>query len=122
MLFKSVLVALAASQLVAGHGAIIKATGDAGGNGQALGSKCHILSINHILQSLTSSQSSIPLLVMDLAATHSNRTPLASAVLPPMLAVRPLEVVTTAQRPEPQPCLQRLAPACPRSLKVAPST
>lgn len=39
MLFKSVIVALAASQLVAGHGAIIKAVGDAGGQGQAIGSK-----------------------------------------------------------------------------------
>ncbi|KAH8685466.1 hypothetical protein BGZ60DRAFT_425955 [Tricladium varicosporioides] len=38
MLFKSVLLAVAASStLVAGHGAIIKATGDAGGSGMALG-------------------------------------------------------------------------------------
>jgi hypothetical protein len=39
MLFKSVLVCLAASQLVAGHGAIVKAAGDQGGSGTALGSK-----------------------------------------------------------------------------------
>lgn len=38
MLLKSVLVCLAASQLVAGHGAIVKAVGDMGGNGSALGS------------------------------------------------------------------------------------
>jgi hypothetical protein len=38
MLFKSILIALAASQLVAGHGAIVKAVGDQGGEGQALGS------------------------------------------------------------------------------------
>lgn len=37
MLFKTFLLTVAASQLVAGHGAIIKATGDAGGAGQALG-------------------------------------------------------------------------------------
>lgn len=37
MLFKSVIIALAASQLVAGHGAIVKAVGDMGGNGTALG-------------------------------------------------------------------------------------
>jgi hypothetical protein len=30
---------LAASQLVAGHGAIVKAVGDAGGAGSAIGSK-----------------------------------------------------------------------------------
>jgi len=45
MLFKSALLALAASQLVAGHGAIIKAVGDQGGNGTALGSKW-ILPVN----------------------------------------------------------------------------
>jgi hypothetical protein len=39
MLLKSVLVCLAASQLAAGHGAIVKAVGDQGGTGQALGSK-----------------------------------------------------------------------------------
>jgi hypothetical protein len=37
MLFKTFILTIAASQLVAGHGAIIKATGDAGGAGQALG-------------------------------------------------------------------------------------
>lgn len=43
MLFKSVLLAVAASStLVAGHGAIIKATGDAGGSGMALGGKSFI--------------------------------------------------------------------------------
>lgn len=42
MLFKTFLVTIAASQLVAGHGAIIKATGDAGGSGQALGGKLHV--------------------------------------------------------------------------------
>lgn len=36
---KSLLVALAASQLVAGHGAIVKAVGDMGGNGSAIGGK-----------------------------------------------------------------------------------
>ena len=35
---------LAASQLVAGHGAIIKAVGDAGGQGSAIGSKCPFVS------------------------------------------------------------------------------
>lgn len=39
MLFKSVLACFAASQLVAGHGAIVKAVGDQGGNGTALGSE-----------------------------------------------------------------------------------
>jgi hypothetical protein len=38
-------VLLAIAQLVAGHGAIIKAVGDAGGNGTALGSQ-HLLSSN----------------------------------------------------------------------------
>ncbi|KAL3428213.1 hypothetical protein PVAG01_01722 [Phlyctema vagabunda] len=37
MLFTSVLVFLASTQLVAGHGAIVKAVGDAGGSGTALG-------------------------------------------------------------------------------------
>ncbi|KAE9365990.1 hypothetical protein N431DRAFT_418932 [Stipitochalara longipes BDJ] len=37
MLLKSVLVCLAAAQLVASHGAIVKAVGDQGGTGQALG-------------------------------------------------------------------------------------
>jgi len=39
MLLKSLLVCLAATQLAAGHGAIVKAVGDQGGTGQALGSK-----------------------------------------------------------------------------------
>jgi len=37
MLFKTFILTIAASQLVAGHGAIIAATGDAGGAGQAIG-------------------------------------------------------------------------------------
>jgi len=38
--FTSILILLAASsQLVSGHGAIIKATGDAGGAGMAIGGK-----------------------------------------------------------------------------------
>jgi len=37
MLFKSVLIGFATANLVAGHGAIIKAVGDQGGNGTALG-------------------------------------------------------------------------------------
>ncbi|KHJ30675.1 putative eka-like protein [Erysiphe necator] len=37
MLFKSVLAFFAAAQLVAGHGAIVKAVGDMGGNGSAIG-------------------------------------------------------------------------------------
>nr|QGP74445.1 EWCA7 [Podosphaera xanthii] len=37
MLFKSIIASLAAAQLVAGHGAIVKAVGDMGGNGTALG-------------------------------------------------------------------------------------
>lgn len=37
MLFASIILALATSQLVAGHGAIVAATGDAGGAGQAIG-------------------------------------------------------------------------------------
>lgn len=44
MLLKSFLVFLTASQLVAGHGAIVKAVGDAGGNGTALGSKSSVAS------------------------------------------------------------------------------
>lgn len=48
MLFKSVIIALAASQLVAGHGAIVKAVGDMGGNGTALGSKYKALNISSI--------------------------------------------------------------------------
>lgn len=47
MLFKSVILALAASQLVAGHGAIIAATGDAGGQGTALGGKSLMSFSNH---------------------------------------------------------------------------
>jgi hypothetical protein len=52
MLFKTVLLALAASQLVAGHGAIIKAVGDQGGNGTALGSKSCIENILHYQDSI----------------------------------------------------------------------
>ncbi|KAK0103608.1 hypothetical protein ONS95_005620 [Cadophora gregata] len=37
MLFKSIIMAMAAAELVAGHGAIIKAVGDQGGEGMALG-------------------------------------------------------------------------------------
>ncbi|POS86819.1 hypothetical protein EPUL_003274 [Erysiphe pulchra] len=37
MLFKSLLASLAAAQLVAGHGAIVKAVGDMGGSGSAIG-------------------------------------------------------------------------------------
>lgn len=40
MLFKSIILAMAAAELVAGHGAIVKAVGDMGGEGMALGSKC----------------------------------------------------------------------------------
>jgi hypothetical protein len=39
MLFKSLLFGLATANLVAGHGAIVKAVGDMGGDGTALGSK-----------------------------------------------------------------------------------
>jgi hypothetical protein len=40
MLFKSSLIAfIAAAQLVAGHGAIIKAVGDQGGAGSAIGGR-----------------------------------------------------------------------------------
>ena len=39
MLLKSLLLCLAATQLAAGHGAIVKAVGDQGGTGQALGSE-----------------------------------------------------------------------------------
>lgn len=39
MIVPSILLFLAASKLVAGHGAIVKAVGDSGGNGMALGSK-----------------------------------------------------------------------------------
>jgi hypothetical protein len=50
MLLKSVLVCLAASQLAAGHGAIIKAVGDQGGTGAALGGKSsHTELPNHFL-------------------------------------------------------------------------
>jgi hypothetical protein len=49
MYFSSaVLLLVAAGQLVAGHGAIVKAVGDAGGEGTALGGKLfhiHIFSI-----------------------------------------------------------------------------
>ncbi|KAI0994233.1 hypothetical protein K3495_g13949 [Podosphaera aphanis] len=37
MLFKSIIAGLAATQLVAGHGAIVKAVGDMGGEGAAIG-------------------------------------------------------------------------------------
>ncbi|KAH7346732.1 hypothetical protein BKA65DRAFT_283104 [Rhexocercosporidium sp. MPI-PUGE-AT-0058] len=37
MLFKSIILAMAAAELVAGHGAIIKAVGDMGGEGMAIG-------------------------------------------------------------------------------------
>ncbi|KAH6713604.1 hypothetical protein DL95DRAFT_358282 [Leptodontidium sp. 2 PMI_412] len=37
MLFKSIILAMAAAELVAGHGAIVKAVGDMGGEGMALG-------------------------------------------------------------------------------------
>ncbi|KAG4417525.1 hypothetical protein IFR04_009337 [Cadophora malorum] len=37
MLFKSIIMAMAAAELVAGHGAIVKAVGDMGGEGMAIG-------------------------------------------------------------------------------------
>ncbi|CAL3963245.1 hypothetical protein PZA11_000918 [Diplocarpon coronariae] len=37
MLFKSIILAMAAAELVAGHGAIVNATGDMGGSGTAIG-------------------------------------------------------------------------------------
>lgn len=37
MLFKSILISFATAGLVAGHGAIVKAVGDQGGSGTALG-------------------------------------------------------------------------------------
>ncbi|KAG4429470.1 hypothetical protein IFR05_015046 [Cadophora sp. M221] len=37
MLFKSIILAMAAAELVAGHGAIVKAVGDMGGEGMAIG-------------------------------------------------------------------------------------
>jgi len=39
MLFKSIIMAMAAAELVAGHGAIVKAVGDMGGEGMAIGGK-----------------------------------------------------------------------------------
>ena len=48
MLFKSILICFDASQLVAGHGAIVKAVGDQGGNGTALGSEYYSRTSMHL--------------------------------------------------------------------------
>jgi hypothetical protein len=77
---------LAASQLVAGHGAIVKAVGDAGGAGSAIGSKQYFSSTS--ARFLTAIQLTQPPHVMEPRGTHSNRIPLASRVTTPMLAVR----------------------------------
>lgn len=45
MLFKSMILALAAVELVAGHAAMVKVVGDMGGEGMAIGGKCLIFSL-----------------------------------------------------------------------------
>ena len=56
MLLKSVLICLTATQLAAGHGAIVKAVGDQGGTGKALGSE--YTSLDSKLVSVTKPDSS----------------------------------------------------------------
>lgn len=94
---------LMASQ-VAGHAAVVKAVGDAGGQGSAIGGKfsfqpSYSASRKHQEHPTDQPPQLTPTLpVTELAANPSSRTPPASVERPPIPAVRPLELVTTMSR------------------------
>jgi len=126
MLFKSAILALAASQLVAGHGAIIKAVGDAGGSGQAIGSKyssAFCLSFHlsqHVV--LTRPQLTTPLPVTAPSETPSNKIPPVSRTPLQMHAERPSLAEPTTQPPKFPRCWPSMEIACHKLLQVAQST
>ena len=94
----SILVLLAsASQLVSGHGAIIKAVGDAGGEGMALGGTLLHLHSSHEYHGLLF-QLILPLLVTVRDVLHSSKTLRDSEMLARMLVARLSVVEKTTQQ------------------------
>lgn len=97
MLFKSLLVCFVASQLVAGHGAIVKVVGDQGGSGTALGSKYQLWTLSFQADIL---KLMIALHVMEQPESHSSKTLLDLRTLLLINAVRLLEVEPMIQQPK----------------------
>jgi hypothetical protein len=88
---------LAGGQLVAGHGAIVKAVGDQGGTGMALGHD-HLTECITLLWLTLEHELTHPHLVMAPPETPSSKTPLASWTLQPLLLVRLLQEVPMTQQ------------------------
>jgi len=110
---------LASSQLVAGHSAIVKAVGDAGGQGSAIGSTFSIPPFHPGFSILTAFQLTLTLPVTALAATPSSRTLPASEAMPQPPVARPSAEATTMSRPAPQRSCSSTAPLSPRCPPVA---
>ena len=96
-IIKSVSLLLLAAEYVHAHGAITGATGDQGGNGMAIGGKLVDSKIKSTSAKYLSTQSTQTLLEMEPGATHSNKTPPASARIPAFVVRRLGEEPTTSR-------------------------